>query len=35
MIIPRGTDSAKLIIVIKTESLKGNGTETDSSRIVE
>lgn len=32
---PRGTDSAKLITVIKTESLRGDGTEKDPCRMVE
>lgn len=31
---PRGTDSAKLITVIKTESLRGHGTEKDPCRVV-
>lgn len=31
---PRGTDSAKLITVIKTESLRGDGTEKDPCRTV-
>lgn len=29
MVIPRGTDSAKVISVIQTESLKGAGTDKD------
>ena len=33
-VIPRGTDSAKLILVIATESLRGQGTEEDPVRIV-
>lgn len=32
---PRGTDSAKLVTVIKTESLRGEGTEKDPCRTVE
>lgn len=31
---PRGTDSAKVIQVIVTESLRGEGTEKDLCRIV-
>lgn len=31
---PRGTDSAKLMMVIVTESLKGCGTEGDPVRVV-
>ena len=31
---PRGTDSAQVIQVIKTESLRGEGTKEDSCRIV-
>lgn len=31
---PRGTDSAELITVIKTESLRGEGTEKDPCRTV-
>ncbi len=34
MIRPRGTDSAKVIQVIKTESARGKGTPEDLSRIV-
>lgn len=30
----RGTDSAKVIQVIETRSLKGNGTETDPCRVL-
>ncbi len=32
--IPRGTDSAKVVQVIITESLKGQGTYEDPARIV-
>lgn len=31
---PRGTDSAKVIQVIVTESLRGDGTYDDLSRVV-
>lgn len=31
---PRGTDSAKVIQVIETKSLMGNGSENDPVRIV-
>lgn len=31
---PRGTDSAKVIQVIITEALIGNGTESDPCRII-
>ena len=31
---PRGTDSAKVISVIVTESVRGYGTEDDLSRMV-
>ena len=31
---PRGTDSAQVIQVIKTESLRGEGTNEDMCRIV-
>lgn len=31
---PRGTDSAKVIIVIETKSLLGRGTSDDPTRIV-
>ena len=31
---PRGTDSAKLMVVIVTESLKGCGTEDDPVSVV-
>ena len=31
---PRGTDSAQVIQVIKTQSLRGEGTQTDVCRIV-
>ncbi len=31
---PRGTDSAKVIQVIKTEALRGEGTEDDLCRMV-
>lgn len=34
MINPRGTDSAKIIRVIETKSLRGDGTEKDPCRIV-
>lgn len=34
MVKPRGVDSAKVIQVIKTESLRGKGTQEDLSRIV-
>lgn len=34
MVRPRGTDSAQLIKVIKTESLMGEGTEDDPCRTV-
>lgn len=30
---PRGTDSAKVIQVIVTEALEGNGTEEDPCRL--
>lgn len=30
---PRGTDSAKVIQVIETATLEGNGTETDPCRL--
>lgn len=33
-VVPRGTDSAKLIKVIKTESIKGSGTEKDPVRTI-
>ncbi len=33
-IIARGTDSAKVIQVIETKSLKGIGTKEDPARIV-
>lgn len=32
--IPRGTDLAKVISVIQTESLKGAGTDKDPVRLV-
>jgi len=32
--LPRGTDSAKVIQVIETQSLRGVGTEEDACRIV-
>lgn len=32
---PRGTDSARVIKVIVTESLRGTGTEGDPCRLVE
>lgn len=31
---PRGTDSARVIQVIETQSLKGSGTENDPCRVV-
>lgn len=31
---PRGTDSAKVMSVIKTQALVGTGTESDPCRIV-
>lgn len=31
---PRGTESAKIISVIETKSLRGRGTEDDMARIV-
>ena len=31
---PRGTDEARIICVIETKSLRGEGTETDKCRIV-
>lgn len=31
---PRGTDSAQVIQVIKTESMRGEGTQEDLCRIV-
>ena len=34
MAIPRGTDHARVIQVIETEALRGEGTESDPSRIV-
>jgi hypothetical protein len=34
MVRPRGTDSAQLVNVIKTESLRGVGTKDDPCRIV-
>lgn len=34
MIRARGTDSAKLINVIETKALRGNGTDEDRCRIV-
>lgn len=34
MLGPRGTDSAKVIQVIVTESLRGEGTREDLSRVV-
>ena len=34
MVRPRGTDSAQVIQVIKTESMRGVGTQDDLSRIV-
>ena len=34
MVRPRGTDSAQVIQVIKTESMRGVGTDEDLCRIV-
>ena len=34
MVRPRGTDKAKVIQVIETESIRGAGTEDDPVRIV-
>lgn len=34
MVRPRGTDSARVIRVIKTEALRGKGTQGDSCRLV-
>jgi hypothetical protein len=34
LVRPRGTDSAQLVNVIKTESLRGKGTEDDPCRTV-
>lgn len=34
MVSPRGTDSAKVIQVIETKSVRGAGTETDLCRSV-
>lgn len=34
MTIPRGTDSAKVMQVIETQSLRGEGTAEDMCRIV-
>lgn len=34
MVIPRGTDSAKVIQVIQTKSLRGEGTQQDLCRTV-
>lgn len=31
---PRGTDSARVVSVIETRALRGNGTEEDKCRIV-
>lgn len=31
---PRGTDSARVISVIETQALRGNGKEEDKCRIV-
>lgn len=31
---PRGTDSAQVILVIKTESMRGEGTQEDLCRTV-
>lgn len=33
-VVPRGTDNAKLIKVIRTESLIGAGTEKDPVRVI-
>lgn len=32
MVRPRGTDSARVIQVIETESIRGNGTNEDKCR---
>lgn len=34
MVRPRGTDKAKVIQVIETESIRGNGTDTDPVRLI-
>lgn len=34
MVRPRGTDKARVIQVIETESLRGEGTEEDRCRMV-
>lgn len=34
MVRPRGTDSAKVIRVIETQALRGQGTEDDQCRMV-
>lgn len=34
MVKPRGTDSAKVIQVIQTKALRGEGTQQDMYRIV-
>lgn len=34
MIIPRGTDKAKVMQVIETQSIKGAGTEENPARTV-
>lgn len=34
MATPRGTDGARVIQVIETKALRGEGTETDECRIV-
>lgn len=34
MVTARGTDSAKVIRVIETKSIKGTGTEKDPVRVV-
>lgn len=31
---PRGTDAARVITVIETQSLRGNGTKEDNCRVV-
>ena len=34
MVRPRGTDSARVIQVVETKSVRGTGTEEDMSRLV-
>ena len=34
MVRPRGTDSARVISVIETQALRGNGTDEDKCRTV-